>query len=102
MNEDKMYIELNNDKLSEFNISQTEATQYLDKLFAEKAMVLDGNGWYVNGRFETVGAVVHILKKTEWFMKSYKKWYWYDGDTGGCEDIGIFYREGVTRYVDST
>ncbi len=44
---DKIYIEIDEDKLKKYNISLCNAKEYLDKLFAKMKMERDMEGWFM-------------------------------------------------------
>ena len=63
-------------------------------------MIFTEDGWYINGTFETAGAVTMLLFQLDWFMKYIKEWYLYDDFDKSCEDLVSAYKKGVVRYVD--
>ena len=63
-------------------------------------MIFTEDGWYINGTFETAGAVTMLLFQLDWFMKYIKEWYLYDDFDKSCEDLISTFKKGVARYVD--
>ena len=51
---DKMYIKLNKNKLSDYNIAFSEAEKYINNLFAQYNITPNIDGWYDNGSFESI------------------------------------------------
>ncbi len=100
MTNDKLLIEIDKEKIDQLGLSYNEVIDYIDYLMKKRDMY-QKDGWYCNGNFNKIGSLNIILSKQDWFMHSVKKWYWYDGDTGGIEDVLHLHRHGVTRYVSS-
>ena len=74
--------------------------QYIDGICTQHNMHLSADGWYVNGTFETAGAIILVLSIQEWFINYVKEWYLYDDYDGSCEDLVYFEKTGEARYVD--
>ena len=46
-----MYIKLNKNKLSDYNIAFSETEKYINNLFAQYNITQNTDGWYDNGSF---------------------------------------------------
>lgn len=94
-----VYIVLDEKRIIEDNQGIASMKKYIDNLCERNGMHPDGDGWYVNGTFETAGAIITVLSMQKWFMEYIKEWYWYDHYDKSCEDLVSSRKEGVTRYV---
>jgi len=77
----KMRIKLDEEKIiREKKYSLNEIKNTLDKIFANAGGFLDDNGEYTNGTFESFGAILAVLKNSDWFMDNVIEWLWKDSD----------------------
>ena len=95
-----IYIALDEKRMIADNQEIDTIKKYIDDICIQHDMYFTEDGWYVNGVFETVGAIIGVLSMQEWFMTYIKEWYWYDHYDKSCEDLVCSRKEGVTRYVD--
>ena len=95
-----IYIILDEKRILKDNEDYNNMKNYIETLFKFNNMIFTEDGWYINGTFETAGAVTMLLFQLDWFMKYIKEWYLYDDFDKSCEDLVSAYKKGVVRYVD--
>lgn len=95
-----IYIVLDEKRILKDNEDLIGMKNYIETLFSKTNMIFTEDGWYINGTFETVGAVTMLLSQLDWFIKYIKEWYLYDDDDKCSEDLVSAYKEGVVKYVN--
>lgn len=95
-----IYIVLDEKRILKDNEDLIGMKNYIETLCNINKMIFTEDGWYINGTFETVGAVTMLLSQLDWFIKYIKEWYLYDDDDKCSEDLVSAYKEGVVKYVN--
>lgn len=83
----KMLIEFDREKIlreQQYNLEDME--KYIEKMFAIGNMHRDEEGIFGIGDFSSIGAIVSVLSKKEWFTGNVKRWIWYDSGFDDSEN----------------
>ena len=95
----KMLIEMDEDKIKrEDKYDLSKINSYFDDLFARIDSFKDDDGLYINGTFESFGAIVWRLSEQDWFLNNVKQWIWYTNENSS--DPNLFKYEDIRkRYI---
>lgn len=95
----KMLIELDRDKIlreQEYNL--TEMEDCIERLFTDVGMHRDADGFFVDGDFISIGAIVWSLSDTQWFIENVKRWLWYESENEHPTDDSEFSIEDLVAH----
>lgn len=97
----KLLIELDREKILRENKYDLETIdKFLESVYEDEKMYLDKDGECMVGNFTSIGALVMVLSKAEWFLENVKRWIWYDSGFDNSENPKFGKEDLMLRYCN--